>query len=183
MAEEKLKGTHEYIAVSLDGAASLRDAKKRGMLAGKIMRMLQRLKPSVSRRTLLLLAGLLWIGVGAMLLSFAAGWLREGHPAHLFKLIASGLFGALLIHHLGFLRVVDQNLGRILPMEGKRCAFSFMSWKSYLMVGFMMAMGIGLRHSPIPKPFLAVLYIGIGFALILSSIRYLRVLLQAPREE
>ncbi len=115
-----------------------------------------------------------------MLLSLAAGWLREGH-AHVFLLVAVGVFAALLIHHFGFLRVVDKNLSRILPMEGKRCVFSFMSWKSYLMVVLMMAMGMGLRHSPIPKPLLAVLYIGIGLALILSSIRYLRVLLQTRK--
>ena len=141
------------------------------------MRKLQRLKPSVSRRTLLLLAGLIWIGVGATLLTYAVGWLREGRPAHLFTPVGIGVFAALLIHHFGFLRVVDRNLGRILPMEGKRCVFSFMSWKSYLVVGLMMALGFGLRQSPIPKSYLAVLYIGIGLALILSSIRYLRVLL------
>ena len=56
-----------------------------------------------------------------------------------------------------------------------------MSWKSYLLLGVMMALGIGLRHSPLPKPYLAVLYIGIGLALVLSSVRYLRVLLLAPK--
>jgi len=116
-----------------------------------------------------------------MLLSFAAGWLRDGRSVHLSIWVAIGVFAALLIHHFGFLRVVDKNLGRILPMDGKRCVFSFMSWKSYLVVGLMTAMGIGLRHSPIPKHYLAVLYIGIGLALILSSIRYLRVLLLASK--
>jgi len=148
---------------------------------GNIMRNLQGLKPSVSRQTLLLLAGLIWIGVGTMLLSFAAGWLRDSHSVHFIMLVAIGVLAALLIHHFGFLRVVDKNLSRLIPMEGKRCVFSFMSWKSYLVVGFMMAMGMGLRHSPIPRPYLAVLYIGIGLALILSSIRYLRVLLLARK--
>ncbi len=142
------------------------------------MSVLQRFKPAVSRRTLLLLAGLMWIGVGSMLLSLAVGWLRDGHPAHLAALVVTGVLAALVIHHFGFLRVVDRNLGRILVMEGGRCAFSFMSWKSYPMVGVMIAMGVGLRHSPIPKPYLAVFYIGMGLALILSSIRYLRVMLQ-----
>ena len=145
------------------------------------MSKLQRLKPSVSRRTLLLLAGLMWIGVGTLLLSLAVGWLRERHPTHALIRVAIGVLAALLIHHVGFLRVVDKNLGRILPMEGKHCVFSFMSWKSYLVVGVMVTMGIALRHSPIPKPHLAVLYIGIGLALILSSIRYLRVLVQDPK--
>ncbi len=142
---------------------------------------LRQLKPAVSRRTLLLLAGLVWIGVGAMLLSFAAGWLRAGHPAHLYGLVAGGVIAGLLIHHFGFLKVVDKNLDRILPMVGTRCVFSFMPWRSYLVVGLMMAMGIGLRHSPIPKPYLAVLYLGIGLGLVLSSIRYLRFVLASPK--
>ena len=142
--------------------------------------MLQRLKPSVSRRTLLLLAGLLWIGVGTLLLSFSVGWLRGGAAAHPIVPVTVGVFAALLFHHFGFLRVVDRNLGRIMPMDGQRCVFSFMSWRSYLMVGLMMAMGVGLRHTQIPRSYLAVLYIGIGLALILSSVRYLRFVLKAP---
>ena len=138
------------------------------------MNRFQRFKPAVSRKTLLLLAGLMWIAVGSMLLSLAAGWLRTGHPTHVLVRVVIGVLAALLIHHLGFLRVVDKNLGRILPIKGGRCVFSFMSWKSYLMVGVMVTMGVALRHSPIPKPYIAVLYIGIGLALILSSIRYLR---------
>jgi hypothetical protein len=80
----------------------------------------------------------------------------------------------LIIHHFGFLKVVDKNLGRLLPMEGKKCVFSFMSWKSYIIVVVMVTMGTLLRHSAIPKSYLSVLYVGIGLSLILSSIRYLR---------
>jgi hypothetical protein len=123
----------------------------------------------------------MWIAVGLMLLSLAIGWQQEACSTPLFMRVAIGVFAALLIHHFGFLRIVDRNLGRILPMEGKRCAFSFMPWKSYLFVGLMMVMGVALRHSPLPKPYLAVLYLGIGLALILSSVRYLRVLLLSPK--
>ncbi len=79
-----------------------------------------------------------------------------------------------VIHHYGFLKIVDKNLGRISKMEGKRCAFSFMTWRSYFTIAIMVTMGILLRHSAIPKQYLSVLYIGIGMALILSSIRYFR---------
>ena len=108
-------------------------------------------------------------------LSYSWLTLEKGDKALLAA--GSGFLLALLIHHFGFLRIVDKNLGRILPMEGRRCVFSFMPWKSYLLIACMIIMGIGLRHSPIPKAYLSVLYIGIGTALILSSIRYLRVLL------
>jgi len=89
-----------------------------------------------------------------------------------------GIAAALAIHHFGFLKIVDKNLGRILPMEGKKCIFSFMTWKSYVIEAMMAIMGVLLRHSPIPKTYLSVLYIGIGLSLILSSVRYLRILLR-----
>jgi hypothetical protein len=141
---------------------------------------LERFKPAVSRRTLLLLAALAWIGAGAVLLSFTVSWLRDGRVSYVYVRVAGGLLAALVIHHFGFSRVVNKNLARIMPVEGKRCAFSFFSWKSYLTIGFMMGLGAGLRHSSIPKPHLAVLYLGIGLALILSSTRYVRVVLSPP---
>ncbi len=137
-------------------------------------RKLQRLKPAVGKQTLVLLSGVLWVLVGLMLLNYARQWLMAQGGAAAVALGLSGLGVSLFIHHFGFLRVVDKNLGRILPMQGKRCVFAFQSWKSYLIVVIMIAMGVGLRHSPIPKPYLSVLYIGIGLALILSSFRYLK---------
>jgi len=135
-----------------------------------------RLKPAVGRPTLLFISGLLWVGVAVMLNSFAIDWLTHFHGSAAWIYPAAGVTAALIIHHFGFLRVVDKNLRRISAMEAKSCAFAFMSWKSYLIVLVMVSMGIGLRHSSIPKQYLSILYIGIGFALFLSSIRYFRVL-------
>jgi hypothetical protein len=67
-------------------------------------------------------------------------------------------------------------------MEGKKCVFSFLTWRSYIIVAVMIALGSLLRHSPIPKPYLSILYTGIGLALVLSSVRYLRVLLNQLRK-
>jgi len=136
----------------------------------------KKFKPSVRKEVLLFIAGLLWIMVGLLLLRYAAGWLAEPEGRFRWILVAAGTGAALIIHHFGFLRVVDKNLGRILPMEGGRCVFSFMSWKSYLLVAVMMGMGILLRFSPLPETWLSMLYLAIGLALILSSIRYFRVL-------
>jgi thiol:disulfide interchange protein len=49
-----------------------------------------------------------------------------------------------------------------------------MSWKSYLLVFVMIAMGYFLRQSSLPKLYLSVLYTAIGTALFLSSMHYLR---------
>lgn len=139
--------------------------------------MLKDIKPGVNKNYLLFLSGLMWICVGILLMSFAIHWLLNYNNT--IKIISSciGIILALIIHHFGFLKLVDKNLDRILPIEGKKCVFSFMTWKSYLIVAVMMTMGIMLRHSSIPKQYLSVIYIGIGLALFLSSIRYFRVLI------
>ena len=139
-------------------------------------------KPAVGKRTLLLLGGFIWIGVGTMLLRFSYGWLRGFQGKHSLLFVFTGIVMAMAIHHFGFLRIVDRNLRRILPVEEKKCVFSFMPWKSYFLVAVMVCAGIILRHSSIPKQYLSILYIGIGLGLILSSVRYFRVLLQQPKE-
>ena len=134
----------------------------------------EQFKPAVNKNFLLFLAGFMWIAVGVMLTSFATRWLIAYGKSLALLYAAVGLGLSLVIHHYGFLRIVDKNLGRISKMEGKRCAFSFITWRSYIIVAMMITMGIMLRHSAIPKQYLSVLYIGIGMALILSSIRYFR---------
>lgn len=140
----------------------------------------EKFKPAVEKPVLLFMAGALWIAVGAMLLAFAYHWMRSSREGFSFVRVGAGVVLALVIHHFGFLRIVDKNLNRILPMKGKRCLFSFMTWKSYATVAVMTVTGIFLRHSSIPKSYLSILYTGIGLALILSSVRYLRILFRQP---
>ncbi|MFH0789538.1 MAG: hypothetical protein V2B13_18255 [Pseudomonadota bacterium] len=131
-------------------------------------------KPGVHKSALLLIAGLTWIGVGIMLDGWSYSWLKNENPSSLLLMSMIGFLLGLIIHHFGFLRIVDKNLGRIMPMEGKQCVFSFMPWKSYALILTMILIGYILRHSALPKYYLAIVYLGIGTALILSSVRYLR---------
>ena len=144
-------------------------------------RKIANLKPAVNKEVLLFLAGFLWFGVGTMLLFLSFSWLKAFQVHGSFLFAGIGVVVALVVHHFGFLKIVDKNLGRILPMEGTQCIFSFMSWKSYIIVAVMVTVGQLLRHSPIPKPYLSMLYIGIGLALLLSSVRYLRTLIRQIR--
>ena len=140
-------------------------------------------KPGVPKSTLLLIAGIIWLGIGVMMDGMAYSWLKTENLNQALRGLAIGLAFALLIHHFGFLRIVDRNLGRILPMKGRRCVFSFMPWKSYLLIMVMIFLGSLLRHSSFPKPYLAVLYMAIGSALILSSVRYLRYLILVIKDK
>ncbi len=130
--------------------------------------------PSVDKRILVLLAGLMWCGVGIMLVRFAVSWLNPLGTGSAGLYYAAGFLAAMPIHHFGFLKIADKNLNRLLPLTEKKCVFSFMTWKSYIIVIIMVSMGISLRHSALPKRYLSILYNGIGLALFLSGIRYLR---------
>ena len=133
-------------------------------------------KPGVSKNTLLLIAGMLWLGMGIILAITSYSWLKLERLEYTISVSVIGFICALIIHHFGFLRIVDKNLGRILPMEGEKCVFSFMPWKSYILIFIMILAGALLRHSSFPKLYLSFIYISIGAALILSSVRYLRFL-------
>lgn len=135
---------------------------------------IKKLVPAVDKSVLILLAGLMWCGVGILLISYAVTWLSLCTAREQFFLYPAGFLAAMPIHHFGFLKIADKNLNRILAVTGKKNPFSFMTLKSYLIVLVMVSMGIALRHSSIPKRYLSILYNGIGLALFLSGIRYFR---------
>ena len=145
------------------------------------MRKRDTFKPAVTKSALLFLAGFVWLCVGTMLLVFAYSWLSDAPRTIFFMFFGFGILLALLVHHFGFLKVVDKNIERILPMVEKKCLFSFITWKSYMIIIVMVAMGTLLRHSAIPQQYLAILYTGVGLALILSSLRYIRVFIHEIR--
>lgn len=133
-----------------------------------------RFEPSVKSRYLILLAGFVWLVVGAALGRVAARWLLHTGGQFAAGLGLAGAVLAVLIHTFGFSRLVDRNVERIRQKPAVTCAFGFQSWKSYLLIMVMITMGVFLRSSPMPKHYLAVVYAGFGGAMVLSSIRYFR---------
>lgn len=134
---------------------------------------LEKLNPAVDKKYLLLIAGLMWCGVGVMLISFALSWLAhyQGRGKGLFYV--AGLLAGLPIHFLGFSKLAVKNMNRIMAIKGKKCIFSFITWKSYFIIIFMVALGITLRHSSLPKQYLSILYNGLGIGLFLSGTLYI----------
>ncbi|HFB83963.1 MAG TPA: hypothetical protein ENJ72_04155 [Thermodesulfatator sp.] len=131
-------------------------------------------KPTAEKRILFLTCGLLWLMVGIYLMALAWYWFRRfGYSAP--ALLA--MVGLLLAYYLGFVRIARKNIGRLRAKPQRICFFAFQSWKSYLIVAIMIALGATLRHSSIPKIWLAPLYMGIGGALSLASLCYFRQIL------
>jgi hypothetical protein len=139
---------------------------------------LSKLNPAVNKQWLQLIAGVIWSGVGIMLVAFASRWLKNLDWLSLLLITLTGLALAAAIYFFGFSKLARKNINRINAMLKDRiCLFAFQRWTSYPLVAFMIFLGIFLRvYSSIPKPLLAVLYLGIGGGLFSSSLLYYRQL-------
>ncbi len=85
----------------------------------------------------------------------------------------AGILSGLLTYRFKFARFADKNIKRISHLERRASPLAFQSGKTYLLIVFMMTLGIALRHSALPRSALAVLYTGIGLGLLLASLRYI----------
>lgn len=129
-------------------------------------------KLTVAKVWLFILAGVMWSGVGLMLCSLALRWLEAVHSYIALWVGLSGLAASLIVYRFGFLHIAEKNINRLHTFLEQASPFAFMSAKSYLLVAFMMALGMTLRASSIPKLYLAVPYTTIGAALFFSSLHY-----------
>lgn len=128
----------------------------------------------VQRRWLYLLAGLLWGAVGIMLCVRAWNWLAPEALSKAVPLELVGIAAGVLIYRFKFSKIADKNIKRIRRLRERESILAFQAAWTYFLIAGMMGLGIALRHSAIPKPYLAVMYTGIGLGLLLASLRYYR---------
>ena len=133
---------------------------------------LEKFKPAVSKYWLMALAGLMWSGVGIMLFRLAVIWLRPVQRAWAWPLGSLGFIAAIVVYRFGFSKIALKNITRLCLLTDATCIFAFQAWKSYLIIIVMVALGLTLRHSPMPKHFLAVIYETIGGGLFFSSFHF-----------
>ncbi|WP_457577570.1 hypothetical protein [Desulfomarina sp.] len=130
--------------------------------------LLLRFKPGVARRTHLLLAAMLWSGVGTLLLT--KGFFRLARVSDyqavivVVSLVAGTLKGYLVLD-----RSARRTLKRISGFHDNTCFGAVYSIKTWMLVGGMIAMGIGLRRSSLPSELLSFIYLTIGWGLLFSS--------------
>jgi len=148
----------------------------------KLKRWSKLLHPAVPKHWLLIVAGVMWTGVGVLLASLAVGWLAKTFSVVSILLGLLGIGFSLLINHIQFARQKKKNIKRIIALNDKACVFSFQAWTGYLIIAIMMPTGIFLRNSIIPKPYLAVVYMAIGGALLQASLNYYRHFFQMIKE-
>jgi hypothetical protein len=139
-----------------------------------MIQFLRKFNPAVAKKWLNLAAGLMWSGVGIMLVAFASRWLKLVDWLTMVLLILAGAALGAAIYLFGFSKLARKNIHRIdTYVKDHICLFAFQEWKSYPLVAFMIFLGIYLRvYSPVPKSILAIAYLGLGFSLFTSSLLY-----------
>jgi hypothetical protein len=129
--------------------------------------------PKVSKNVLIFISGLLWSGVGLFLIRLAFRWIEKLSQPELLLAIIGGLILGSVIAYFGFSGLANKNIERINMYQNRVCIWAFQKWSSYVLIAFMMSLGIFMRNAAfIPKLVLIPMYIGIGLALFLASFRY-----------
>lgn len=122
----------------------------------------------VKRRTLLLIAGIVWLIAGfniARLGVLSYMTIDRKWYLYLLSVVVFFMFGAM------FYKMSVKHTKRIMGYESHRPFWHFFDLKAYLIMVFMMSSGIGFRALGIfPDVFVAFFYSGLGCALALAGI-------------
>ena len=128
----------------------------------------------VEKKTLLLVAGLIWGFAGFRVFTLGLGDIKTNDG----NLILSALFSAIIFYlffKFIFSKMFKKHTKRIINSDlNKHCIFSFFDVKSYIIMGFMIFFGITIRNLEIVNPlYLGSFYMGLGFALFIAGVLFL----------
>lgn len=138
------------------------------------------------------LAGVMWLGIGLLLLSRGLNYLKllmANHDTFVlfdsigakaistdmksYALVSLGIVMGFFKAHLTLKKMVEKNFVRISNMD-KVSLFKIYPLNSWLIIFFMMGMGMSLRLLPIPRDIYSLILIAVGSALIQGGIFYFR---------
>ena len=127
---------------------------------------------SVKKRTLLLIAGIVWFiaGFNIVRLGLLSYFLIQSHwYTYVSSVIIFLLFGMM------FFKMSIKHTKRIVSYEDYRPFWHFFDLKAYIIMAFMMSMGIGFMMLGIfSNIFVAYFYSGLGSALLLAGVLFIR---------
>lgn len=128
------------------------------------------LKPALNRRGHLFMAALTWTVVGIVLSIVGVRWIFQTDEGSRWLFLSLAIIVGLGKGIFVLRRTARRNVERIIRRGDGKCIGGFFSWKTWLLVLGMMAMGRWLRSSDLPLWFMGTLYAGIGLALASSSV-------------
>ena len=126
----------------------------------------------VKKKTLLLIAGIVWIIAGFNVARMGVlSYLNIDRKWYMYimSIVVFLLFGIM------FFKMSRKHTKRILEYEDYRPFWHFFDWKAYLIMTCMMSGGIGFRAAGIlPEIFIAFFYSGLGLALVSAGVIFTR---------
>jgi hypothetical protein len=135
---------------------------------------LQILKPGVPKVVLIALGAALW-GFAAYRILKMGFIFIEKHALHHFLNYLIGVAGFIPFFLLVFRKVSLRYITRIKNLPHRRpCMFAFFDLRGYIMMSFMITMGILVSHwKVIPELYKGTFFISLGLSLLASSIFYI----------
>ena len=133
------------------------------------------MKYGVNRQILLIIAGTVWIIAGGNILRIGIVTCMNNSHDWMFK-IGEATIVFLLFFVLIFKRLYYKHTRRIeQKKETRNCPFPFFDVKSWIIMIFMISLGITIRSFHLlPESFISVFYTGLSIALILTGILFIR---------
>ena len=154
--------------------------------------------PKVSHRTLIMISGLIWFGVGCFLMTLGIRFLSETTHSWVFTPSNYPLMG-FFAHYaggieeagmilvavsllIGFLKgkyvlgkSAKQGVMRILDMPNPSPLKDIYSKKYYILLGLMIGLGVSMKYLGLPSDIRGFVDVAIGSALINGAMSYFRM--------
>jgi hypothetical protein len=139
----------------------------------KMITFLEKIKPGVQKRTLLLIAGCAWSIAGGILI-FRSLLHLIGVNHHLVMETGIGIVFGSLFYLLLFARISKKHITRITLIKiDNPCFFSFFNFRSYLLMTIMISGGITLRLSGLVNAeIIYTFFLCMGIPLLVSAWRF-----------
>jgi len=109
-----------------------------------------------------------------MLCYRAWGWLNTASPDRTWMEELGAIAVGFFLYSFALSKVAQKNIDRIGDLPHRTHVWNFIPMRSYLLIAAMIASGIVLRDSSLPKELLIIPYAAMGGALILGSVLYIR---------
>jgi hypothetical protein len=138
------------------------------------MNLLHKLKPGVPRQVLVILGAALW-GFAAFRILKLSYIKIEVYSKDPWINYVIGVFGFIPFYFFVFRKVSKRYILRIINLKSERpCVFAFFDIRGYIMMTFMISMGILVSHwALIPELYKGTFFVSLGLSLLASAIYYL----------
>ncbi|MBI5375998.1 MAG: hypothetical protein HZA77_11225 [Candidatus Schekmanbacteria bacterium] len=137
----------------------------------------EKYNPAIPKRYLFLLAGFIWLVVGAVLSSVGCYWIANSPVKHhiIIYLLPVAFTVGIIKGKFVLYKAADRTSKRIYSSPERACFGSVFSWGTWMIIALMVSIGQILRRFIVPldyRDYLGLVYILIGLALATSSLVY-----------